>query len=139
MAVIKAKSCMRCGFFQETGETFCPTCSRRLFSTTNIRVRGGILLVIGVFLMAMMSYISYFSFRSYAGLNGPNGSRFTGTREEFIGIVALFGALILFGFISALTGVWQLIAGRRNKYLVWLGLGLGVLLYAGALLIIWRY
>jgi hypothetical protein len=56
-----------------------------------------------------------------------------------MGIAALFGALILFGLISAITGLWQLAVGRRNKYLVWLGLGLGVLLYAGALLIIWRF
>ena len=138
MSQITSRSCFKCGYFEPTESKTCPNCGRRLFSTTNVRIRGGMLLVIGAFLIAMMSYISYFSVAAYVGTD-PSGSRFTGTREQFMGIAALFGALILFGFVSAVTGIWQLVVGRRNKVLVWLGLALGIALYAGALLMIWRY
>ena len=94
----------------------------------------------------MLIIISYFSNKKSRGTKGGSWSSalflfayaicFT---FAYLGLSAGTGALILFGLISAITGIWQLAIGRRNKYLVWFGLGLGILLYAGALMIIWRF
>ncbi len=68
-----------------------------------------------------------------------NGGKFTGTQEQLMMIFALFGALIMFGFISLLTGLWQLILGWRNRLFTWSVVGLGVLLFVGGYLFLWRF
>jgi hypothetical protein len=48
----------------------------------------------------------------------------------------IFGAVLLFGFSSLLTGIWHAITGRRNLQLIWIMLGLGIALFIGAKVIL---
>ena len=101
-------------------------------------MRGLFLVVCGVFLMGMMGYITVWMINL---LNNPtpNGGKFTGTNEQLMMIFALFGSVILFGFVSFLTGLWQFILGWRNKLFTWTVVGLGILLFVGGYFLLWRF
>ena len=42
-------------------------------------------------------------------------------------ILGLFGLLIAFGFFSMLSGLWQVVTGRRNKWIFYFMMGLIVI------------
>ena len=134
----KQRSCYKCGYFAETVETICPQCKLSLFTTTNTRIRGGLLAAIGLFLIAVVGYLMIWSFSAF-GNTGTAGPKFTGTQQEKLMIVAVFSTLILFGFFSLITGGWQLFFGRRNRVLAWSVVGLGIVLAVGAGGIIWFF
>ena len=66
-------------------------------------------------------------------------SRFTGTQEQLMTIFGIIGLVILFGFVSLITGAWQLIVGCRNKVFTWLAAGFGIAMLAGAAFVILRF
>ena len=125
------RSCYKCGYFGETSNTVCPQCRRTLFTSTNTRIRGGLLAVIGMALMTFAAYLLVWVIAAF-GNSGSTGPRFNGTPQEKLMIVALFSALILFGLFSLITGAWQLIFGRRNRVLAWTVVGIGIVLAVGA-------
>lgn len=89
-------------------------------SPTSIRRRGWLLLLIGLFLIGLMGTIT---FNLAPGLLFPgetlaDGSRFTGTAEQAQFIFGIFALVIMFGVMSATSGLWQIVTGRRNKTLV---------------------
>jgi hypothetical protein len=57
-----------------------------------------------------------------------SGSRFTGTTEQAQLILGLFGLIIVFGLTSIVGGLWQVITGTRNKWILYFGVGLFLLL-----------
>ena len=85
-----------------------------LQTSMSIRVRGAALTLCGVILAAMMSFLSIWTMNVF---NNPEGSgaRFTGTNQEKMIIIGLFGSLLLFGAVCILTGMCQVILGRRNR------------------------
>jgi hypothetical protein len=91
-----------------------------------------------VILTGMMGYISLWAFNVFDN-DAPGQARFTGTQQEKQIIISLFAVLILFGVMSFVTGLWQLIFGRRNKLFVWAVLGLGVLVAIGGGAVIWLF
>ncbi len=109
-----------------------------MHTATSTRVRGGLLAIIGIFLIVFMGYLMIWAFAAFSNVNGP-GARFTGTREERLMIIGLFSTLIVFGLMSLGTGVWQLIIGRRNRVLTWVLLGIGGLLAVGTGMVIWVF
>jgi len=91
----------------------------------------------GVILMGMIGYISLWAIDAVAGTTGQ--SRFTGTQQEKLMIFALFGVLMVFGFLSFVTGLFQLIAGRRNKLFVWAMVAFAALVFLGGGAVIWLF
>jgi hypothetical protein len=91
-----------------------------------------------VILVAMMGYISIWALSAFNN-DAPGGARFTGSQQEKQIIISLFSVLILFGMMSFITGMWQLVFGRRNKLFVWAVLGLGVLVAIGGGAVIWLF
>jgi hypothetical protein len=87
-------------------------------------------------LMGMMSYISVWAMSVFDG-TGLGGARFTGTEQQKLLIMGLFGSLILFGFVCFAAGLWQLILGRRNKIFVWAVVGLAILVAIGGGSTVW--
>lgn len=134
----RERSCYKCGYFGSTSATVCPQCRSILHTATSTRVRGGLLVLIGVILMSMMGYLLIWALAAFRNTS-TSGARFTGTEQEKLMIVALFSTLILFGFMSLVTGGWQLIFGRRNRTLAWSVLGLGALLAIGTGAILWIF
>jgi hypothetical protein len=59
----------------------------------------------------------------------PGGARFTGNEKEGVAILGLFGMLITFGAGGTLLGLFQLIAGKRNRILSWTAVGFAILIF----------
>jgi len=134
-ANIDHKSCFKCSYEADTAETRCPRCGRPFKSSKNIRVRGGILVFLGVFLILFMGGIALFvSYLVFGGSNPDAAAKFRGEGFQLLLIYGIFGCVMLFGLASLITGIFQLITGRRNQFLVWLMMGLVFLLIISATL-----
>jgi hypothetical protein len=128
---IKHRSCFKCKYEIESADTKCARCGRPLFSRTNIRIRGALLVFIGVFLLALMTSISSWMYNVIFYPQAANGAKFTGDENQLMMIAGVFGFVFLFSFIAIIAGLWQLILGRRNMILVWAILGMGIIFVAG--------
>jgi MFS family permease len=94
-----------------------------------MRVRGWLQLVIGLFLVGFMGTITYRLAPSLLGIyTTEDGGKFTGTPEQAKMILSLFGLVIGFGFMSMVSGLWQIVTGRRNKWIFIFMLALFVIL-----------
>lgn len=123
-------TCFKCGNTTNEAVKVCPQCgSKRIFSARSMRVRGWLQVVIGLFLVGMMGTITYRLAPSMLtpGTMDDGGGRFNGTTEQAQLILGLFGLLIAFGFFSMLSGLWQAVTGRRNKWIFYFMMGLIVL------------
>ena len=125
-------NCYSCGFAGEAAGK-CPNCGGRLRSARLVRGLGWLQLLIGLFLVGLMGTITYNLAPSLLSPAAPTGgSRFTGTPEQALMILGLFGLVITFGVGSIAAGLWQIVTGRRNKWIfvVMLALFVVVLLTA---------
>jgi hypothetical protein len=98
-----------------------------------VRILGALQLFVGIFLALFMGTITanlLTELLNPGQLHG--GSRFTGTSQEATLILGLFGIVIIFGLGSAFSGLWQIATGRRNRWIVLLVVGLGILLLLAA-------
>lgn len=128
---VKYRSCYKCSYEIETVDATCARCGRHLWSRTEVRVRGAILTVLGSFLIIFMGYISIWMYNVIFHPETANGARFTGNQNELAMIAGVFGFVFLFSFVALITGLWQLILGRRNMILVWVIVALGIVFIIG--------
>jgi hypothetical protein len=91
-----------------------------------------VLAALGAFLVAVMGTITVavIGVVSQSGKPGT-GVRFSGTKDDMAIMFGVFGFVLLFGFVSLVAGLWQLILGRRNMILVYVLLLLGSLFLIG--------
>jgi MFS family permease len=109
-------NCYSCGFAGEAAGK-CPNCGGRLRSARLVRGLGWLQLLIGLFLVGLMGTITYNLAPSLLSPAAPAGSRFTGTPGQALMILGLFGLVITFGVGSIASGLWQIVTGRRNKWI----------------------
>ena len=127
-------SCPKCSF--ETIEAIprCPSCGSRLQSAKKVRILGGLLLVIGTFLVVFMSILGVYLGSIVSNSNDPGSTtRFTGGPQDVMFIVVIFGLVIAFGLASIAGGIWQIIYGKPNRKVI-----VGVFVIAGILFVISR-
>ena len=125
------RKCFKCGY--ETVEVLrvCPKCGRRLLSVKQVRRLGWVQLILGLFLAGAMGAITFYLAPSLLHAGAPGGGEwFTGTAEQGLSTVGLFGLVIVFGLASMLSGLWQIRTGRRNKWILHLILALTAVLGA---------
>ena len=115
------RTCQGCGYQTTDDLTQCPHCKRRLMSARQIRRLGWMLVVIGLFLIGLMGSITLYMAPSLLqpGRRLYGGPLFTGTAQQGISALMLFGAVILFGLTAFSNGVWQIKTGQRNKWLLY--------------------
>lgn len=88
-------------------------------TTGDPRWRGGALVVIGVALVAIM--VAVITATEPALLfpgRSVGGTRFTGTRKEGWGLLALFAGLLVFGAAVVAYGAWQIRTGRQDRRVI---------------------
>jgi MFS family permease len=124
------RTCQGCGYQTTDDIARCPQCKRPLMSARRIRRLGWMLLFIGLFLMGLMGTITLYLAPSMLqpGRQVYGGSRFTGTAQQGISALMLFGTVILFGLTAFINGLWQVRTGRRNKWLLYAVAAVGLLL-----------
>ena len=57
---VEHKTCFRCSYEADTTDNVCPRCGKPLKSSRNLRIRGGILLACGGFLIVFVTAIAGF-------------------------------------------------------------------------------
>jgi hypothetical protein len=97
----------------------------------NIRVRGWVLVSVGLFLVVFMGAIAW----NVAPLmlhpgEERAGSTFTGTSADAELALAIFALVILFGLLSVANGAWMIAKGRQNRAFVILSLAIAGILFA---------
>lgn len=116
---VAVRRCEKCGFETQDKINQCPQCGRRLISSTVLRTLGGIQLALGLTLIVGMGVLTL---NLAPSLLQPGkmeeGMRFSGSRDTGLLILGLFGLVMAFGFTSTVSGLWQIITGRRNKWIV---------------------
>lgn len=124
--------CFKCRWEGRISQTVCPQCGKPLFSETNVRVRGVILTFLGLFLSGFMSAIAFFvtAMLTEAAKNPKTGAKFNGDEYMLIMIYLIFAGVIAMGVTITLAGIWQIIFGRRNMFLIWIFLALIGLTFA---------
>lgn len=118
----KFRQCFKCNYEGVTGPIACPRCrSSKFLTSSNIRTRGVVLVVIGLFLAGMMGSIAVIVGMLLLGSKDPETIRKVNKDiVTFLAIYGLFAAVILFGVHSIISGVWMIAAGKRSRFLVWM-------------------
>jgi len=121
------RGCSQCSYVAGDDVVRCPECGSWMRKAQGIRRRGWVLIFLGFLLVAMMGMVTFMVAPAMLSA-GSAGARFTGTQEQAMLILGLFGLVIGFGFTCVVSGVWQIVTGRRNIWIVILILGLTFLL-----------
>ena len=131
------RQCFNCNYEATTNQTICPRCHKaKFFASGNIRTRGIVLLIVGLFLVVFMGAIGVFVGLMLLGsMKNPESARKINNEWlTFVAIYGVFAAVIVFGLNSIVSGIWMIAAGRRNRFLVWVMWALLVaLMAAGAI------
>lgn len=93
-----------------------------------IRRRGWLVIVLGFLLVVMMGAITFNVAPTMLSGAGSSGAKFSGTPEQAILILGLFGLVIVFGLTCVASGLWQIVTGRRSIWIIVVVLGLTFLL-----------
>lgn len=120
-----------CGITVEGGFKQCPECGWAMRSPRNIRVRGWVLVVIGLFLTLFMGAIAWYvaPMMLHPGKE-IDGTTFTGKPGDAEFAFAIFGLVILFGLLSVANGAWMIVKGRQNRAFVIGSLAIAGILFA---------
>jgi hypothetical protein len=119
-----------CAVTLEGKVTTCPKCGGPMRMVAESRVRGWILLIIGLSLVLFMGAItlSMAPMLLQPGKDMGGGGSFSGTADDARMILALFGVVIAFGLTSASYGAYQLIFRRESKVFIVLTMLLAIVL-----------
>lgn len=127
------RNCYKCGYEGHTDLHQCPNCRQRLRSAGEIRGLGVVLVLIGGFLVAVGGGLFVFLGFIFTQAGQPGSGVKMPDKADgviFLLIFGIFGLLIALGLTAMTAGAWQIFFGRRNKFLVYLFLGLVVAAFA---------
>lgn len=123
--------CDGCKFETEEPAGHCPRCRRPLSKTSTVRRLGWVLAVLGGLLAAFMAWLTYVVAGLMARSDEPGaGARFTGDSTDAAFIYGIFGVVLALSVTFVLAGIWQIVYGRRNKWLVLVALVLAGVFWA---------
>lgn len=130
------RTCPKCGYIRETADTKCPDCRKTLVPVSRIRTLGVVSIVIGTFLLVFMGFLSFFIYYLITEPTRPGSTpKFTGGPKDIAFIAGVFGLVILIALVSIFGGLWQIIFGKRNRLIVFIMLGLGLLFLIAGLVV----
>lgn len=121
------RTCPKCGYIRETAETNCADCGKVLQKVSTIRALGVFLVVLGSLLLGIMGWLSRWIYGAMSPNGNLNGSRFNGNGGDTLFIVFIFGLVTAIGLGVTAGGFWQIIFGKRNKLIVFVVAGLGII------------
>ena len=120
-----------CGITVEGTFKKCPQCGWAMRGPRNIRIRGWVLVGLGLFLVLFMGVITW---NVAPTMLHPGkeieGTTFTGTSGDAEFAFTIFGLVILFGLLSVANGAWMIAKGRQNRAFVIVSLAIAGILFA---------
>jgi len=115
----------KCAYSTDERLNRCPKCGTRMRDPTRLRVLGVIQMLMGLFLIVLIGVITFnLAPQLLRPAETMNGSTFTGTAQQGMMILGLFGMVIAFGVGATVNGLWQIVTGKRN---IWLAIMVFVL------------
>ena len=105
--------CYRCDHPASVSDEVCPLCGGALRTRENIRTLGCVLILLGGIASAVTLWI--FTKVDPAKINAGGKASFA---------VGILVAVFAIGVSIAIAGLWQMIFGRRNKWIVWFAIAL---------------
>lgn len=118
--------CPKCNEIVNTSETVCINCGRKMMPASRIRMLGWLSFGCGVFLVGLMSWLSFWIYNAITRSGEPGQGTFRGGPEVIAFIIVVFGLVLTFGLFAIITGLWQIIYGKRNKVLTFIVMILGI-------------
>jgi hypothetical protein len=123
-------TCTKCDYEATGKETRCPQCGAWIRRAQRIRRLGFVLVAIGFLLVAMMGTITVaLAPMMLSAGRETTGAKFTGTPEQGLMILGLFGLVIVFGVAAILAGIFQVATGRRSIWIMIAVFGLAFILF----------
>jgi hypothetical protein len=107
----------------------CPKCGKKMMSSKTLRILGGLSLACGLILLGLMGTITVAMLPMLLHPNPGGSSGFTGTAEQAQSALYLFAAVMVFGLFATLSGLFQIIAGRRSRIAIVLTFVLAIALF----------
>jgi hypothetical protein len=97
-------------------------------SPAAIRALGGVLTFLGVILIGGMGTLLLWM--NNIMNNNSSTTKWNGSEDQKTMVFLVLGSVMAFGFSALITGLWQIMTGKRNMKLIRVTLGLsGVLLF----------
>lgn len=128
--------CYHCGYEGHRLLSHCPQCGCALQSRRWSRRFGWMLLIVGLLISAAMGAVLYHTapMLLHPG-DASRGTRFSGTLGQARLILSILAAVELFGIAAMCYGLFQVVTGKRSKWVIYLLVGLFVVLGLVALFI----
>jgi hypothetical protein len=124
----EVSGCPTCGHTLDSGAARCPECRRWTAKAVNLRRRGWLSVILGLVLVGMMGTITYRLAPAFQEASDSSArSGFTGTPSQGTLILGLFGLIIIFALAGLVNGLWQIVTGRRNAWIMVLFFGVALL------------
>ena len=122
--------CYACGYETHKFIRTCPQCGTGLQSRRWSRRFGAALTVCGLILTGLMGTVLYYVLPAMLrpGVDA-GGMRFSGTATQALLVLAIMGAVFVFGATALVYGIWQMRTGRRNRKVVYFVVGLASVLF----------
>ena len=120
--------CYHCGYETYRLMSHCPECGRRMQSKRWSRRYGWILLVLGVGISVVMGAVLNAIGPTLLGYSS-GGLRFSGSAAQGKLALGILGAVELFGITATCYGLWQIVTGRRSKWVIYFAIGVAALLW----------
>ncbi|HEX4665789.1 MAG TPA: hypothetical protein VH207_04245 [Chthoniobacterales bacterium] len=119
--------CYHCGYETYRLMSHCPQCGRGMQSKRWSRRYGWMLLLMGLFISTIMTLLLIdFGPKLLHPSTGSTG--FSGTSGQGRIALAILGAVEVFGITALGYGIWQVVTGRRSKWVIYFAVGVAVAL-----------
>jgi len=130
----------RCATVFDGTDTKCPKCGFRAATQKSMRLRGWLLAVCGVFILAIMIPVCVAIVPSMMNPGvETGGTEFTGSESDASSALAIFAGVIAFALAALASGIYQVRYGRQNWFLVIGMFAVAAVLFVGAKLFIFAH
>ena len=121
--------CYKCGYETYKLVSHCPQCGRAMQSKRWSRRYGWILLVLGICISGVIGLVLMaIGPKLLAAISGSGGTGFSGSVADARLAFGILSAVELFGVTAVCYGLWQIVTGRRNKWVIYFMVGICALL-----------
>jgi hypothetical protein len=121
LANAEFQTCFACDYQAVTAEKHCPRCAKPLQNAVTIRVLGGALTAIGIFITGVIGAVMI---STYGIADDPQ--KWHATPEQTNLIFGVLTSCLAFGLSALINGGWHLITGKRHKKLMLMMIGMGI-------------
>ena len=127
------RGCIKCEYEATGKEAKCPQCGSWIRRNQRIHRLGFVLVALGILLVVMMAVITAATAPMVLSAGAEtSGARFTGTPEQGLMMLGLFGLIAVFGVAAIVAGAFQIVTGRRSIWIIIAVVGLAFILFVVA-------